>query len=44
MNVFCGIAFQEHPILSRVEATSAAEVGDISHEITSLAAETALIR
>ena len=28
----------EHPILARVELVSAAEVGDLSHEITSLAA------
>jgi hypothetical protein len=31
-------ALQEHAILSRVESRSAAEVGDLSHEITSLAA------
>ena len=30
--------FQEPLILARVESMSAAEVGDLSHEITSLAA------
>jgi hypothetical protein len=44
MNVFRGIVFQEHPILSRVESLSAAEVGDLSHEITSLAAAFSLQR
>jgi len=34
MNVFCVIAFQEHPILSRVESMSATEVGDFP-EVTS---------
>jgi hypothetical protein len=37
MNVFCGIAFQEHPILSRVESMSATEVGDFP-EVTSAVA------
>ena len=34
---------QEHRSLSRVELLSAAEVGDLSHEITSVAAAISLI-